>query len=151
MRNDLWLNNKLYELWDNNFADIPRLNAVLIKFGKKSKRQLGSIKHLKRPTTKSLQKQYSNYGVSDDPTISLITITSHFKDLDIPDMVVISTIAHELCHYTHGFSSPLPRLYNHPHKHGVIRKELAKRNLLEQYRLSQRWLRQNWLTYLKQH
>lgn len=149
MRTDEWLENQLYDIWEDHFADMPRTNKVLITFGKHAKRQLGCIKHIKSPTTKKIAKKSDQYGQSDQNSISLITITSYFKDEAIPEFVIQSTIAHELCHYAHGFSSPLPRLFNHPHKHGIVRKELAKRGLAEQYKISQRWIRANWLKYLK--
>lgn len=149
MRTDEWLEEQLYEIWENHFADMPRTNKVIITFGKHAKRQLGCIKHLQAAPTKKLAKMSDVYGPADHNSISLITITSYFKDESIPDIVVKSTIAHELCHYAHGFSSPLPRLYNHPHKHGVVRKELKKRGLDDQYKISQRWIHANWLKYLK--
>ena len=149
MRTDEWLEDQLYDIWENHFADMPRTNKVLITFGKHSKRQLGCIKHIKSPTTKKIANKSEKYGQVDNNSISLITITSYFKDEEVPKLVVRSTIAHELCHYAHGFSSPLPRLFNHPHKHGVVRKELAKRDLALQYKESQRWIHTNWLDYLK--
>jgi len=151
MRTDKWLEETLYNLWDNNFVDIPRTNVVLITFGKRSKRQLGCIKHLKRPNTKKIGVKAIDYGIADDKTISLITISAYFKDENIPDYIIRSTIAHELCHYAHGFSSPLPRMFNHPHKGGVIRKELFKRGLSNDYKISQKWIKANWLNYLKRY
>ncbi len=57
MRDEEFLENILYDLWENHFPDIPRKNLVLIKFGKYSTRQLGSIKLAnKRTKIKSLLK-----------------------------------------------------------------------------------------------
>ena len=50
MRNREFLENILYNLWENYFCDIPRHNLVIIKYGKYSKRQLGSIKLANRNT-----------------------------------------------------------------------------------------------------
>jgi hypothetical protein len=149
MRTNEWLEEQLYELWENNFADLPRPNIVLISFGKKAKRQLGCIKMLRTAPTKALMQQALRHDYADDKKISLITITSHFKDETIPDLVVTGTIAHELCHYAHGFNSPLPKLFDHPHKGGVVRRELGKRGLAEQYKLANKWLKLNWVKYLK--
>ncbi len=147
MRDDNWLQEKLYEIWENHFADVPRLNVVLIKFSKRSKRQLGAISWLGKKT-KKIEKMLNTEGPADESRVSLITITSYFKDPQIPDQVVLGTIAHELCHYAHGFSSPLNQIFEHPHKGGVIRKELQKRGLLDEYKLSKKWLKTNWRNYI---
>lgn len=52
-----------------------------------------------------------------------------FKDPGIPVEVVDHTIGHELCHYTHGFSSPKRKMHRYPHSGGVIQRELEERNL----------------------
>jgi hypothetical protein len=149
MRSDEWLEEQLFYIWENHFADIPRQNIVLIQFGKKSKRQLGCIRLLRQAPTKKLANKALLHTYADDKRISLVIITSYFKDETIPDFVVRSTIAHELCHYAHGFNSPLPKKYTHPHKGGVIRKELSARALAEEYKISNKWIRANWVQYLK--
>lgn len=123
MRDNEWLEHKMYELWDNHFADVPRKNLVIIKFGKAAKRQLGCITWA-NSKTQGIKRSLKNY--EDDKRVSVIRITSKFKDPEIPDQVVLATIAHEMCHYAHGFNSPLKQVYNHPHKGGIIRKELQK-------------------------
>lgn len=147
MRNDEWLENLMYDIWENHFNDVPRLNTVIIKFGKRSIRQLGCITWLNNKT-KRIDKLLSNQGPSDNPRITLINITSYFKDEFIPDYVVKATIAHELTHYTHGFNSPLDKRFNHPHKGGVVRKELMNRGLIDNYKSSQKWLKTNWKEYV---
>jgi len=147
MRTDEWLNETMYQIWEDHFDDIPRKNVVVIRFSKKSSRQLGAISWL-RNKTKKIDKLIKDHGPADDPKVTLIVITSYFKDLAIPDYVVKGTIAHELCHYAHGFSSPLKQLYEHPHKGGVIRKEMLKRGLGEVYRESKKWLKTNWRNYI---
>ena len=151
MRDNDWLAEKLYYLWENHFVDVPRKNPVVIKFGKKSYRQLGSISWANsktkgiRPLLTQLNEDY------DDKRISLITVTSYFKDEEIPEIVVMGTIAHEMIHYSHGFHSPLQQLYDHPHKGGIIRKDMYKRDLKEVYTFSKKWLKTTWRDYLKKH
>lgn len=110
-RDDNWLLSRLDYLWSNFFSNVPQVNPVFIRFGRYSKYRLGSIK----------MDPYKKR--------SFITITGMFKDPRIPVAVVDHTIAHELCHYTHGFSSPRARMHKYPHHGGVIKKELAAREL----------------------
>lgn len=147
MRDRKYLENLMYDLWEDNFSDIPRKNLVLIKFGKYSKRQLGSIKLANEYTKiKSLiKKNKEDYDVQDDKRITVITITKYFQNEIVPEYVVKGTIAHELCHYAHGFSSPLEKQFDKPHQGNVINKELAKRGLLEEQRLADKWLKDNWI------
>ncbi|MBN2101029.1 hypothetical protein JW710_04040 [Candidatus Dojkabacteria bacterium] len=150
-RTNSWLAEMMYEIWEDNFSDIPRKNFVLIKFGRSSKRQLGSIKW-SSPRTKirSLMKKRAireQYEAQDDKRVTVITITKKFLNTEIPEYVVKATIAHELCHYTHGFSSPLKQTYRHPHQGGIIRKELESRGLGELRKKAKRWLKENWQDY----
>ncbi len=146
VRDNKWLENIMYKLWEDYFNDIPRKNLVIIKFGKRAKRQLGSIKWVRRNTKVKgfLRKKSDDLGYQDDGRITLITITSLFKDEDIPEYVVQATIAHEMIHYAHGFFSPLKQVYKKPHQGGVIRKEMEKRGMEDIYRKSKRWLKENW-------
>ncbi|MFQ5493026.1 MAG: hypothetical protein ACE5DX_02595 [Candidatus Dojkabacteria bacterium] len=154
MRDNKWLQDKMYELWENYFVDTPRKNRVLIKFGRASKRQLGSIRWVTEKTRgmKDLLNGENDLQAGrqefDDERTSLIIITNHFKDTSIPYEVVTATIAHEMCHYTHGFNSPLQQLYDHPHKGGVIRREMERRGLGGLYRTANKWLKEYWAKYL---
>lgn len=123
-RDDVWVLSRLNYLWENYFSDVKQINPVFIHFGRYSKYRLGSIR-LER-TTKN----------------SYITITGMFKDPNIPVEVVDHTIAHEMCHYTHGFSSPKPRLHKYPHHGGVIKKELQARNLHHLTKAYDLWLKE---------
>jgi hypothetical protein len=147
MRNRQFLEKILYDLWENHFCDIPRKNLVIIKYGKYSKRQLGSIKLANRRTKiKGLLREKSeDYKAQDDKSITVITITRHFRDEIVPEFVVRATIAHELCHYAHGFSSPLQKSFEKPHQGSVIKKELQKRGLFEKQLKADKWLKENWL------
>jgi len=150
-RTDSWLEERMYNIWENHFADIPRKNHVIIKYGRSSIRQLGSIKWAQNNTRiKSLiQKKDVRELVEtqDDRRITVITITRKFQDLSVPQYVIESTIAHELVHYAHGFSSPLARQHKHPHKGGLIRKELEKRGMGTIHRNARKWIREHWQTY----
>ncbi|MFA7627791.1 MAG: hypothetical protein WCY37_00010 [Candidatus Dojkabacteria bacterium] len=147
MRNEKFLENLLYDLWDNYFCDVPRRNLVVIKYGKYSRRQLGSIKLATEGTRIKglLRRMEEDYEVQDDKTITVITITKHFQNEAVPEFVVRATIAHELCHYTHGFSSPLQKRFRNPHQGNIIDKELANRGLLEEQRRADIWLKDNWI------
>ena len=146
-RDDRWLADKMYDLWEDHFEDVPRVNKVLIKFSKKSKRQLGAIGWLQN-RTKKIDKLLKESEPGDDSRVSLINITSYFKEASVPEYVVLGTIAHEMCHYAHGFNSPLKQIYDHPHKGGVIRKEMTKRGLSDIYKKSRIWLKENWRNFL---
>ncbi len=150
MRDNNYLENLLYELWENHFCDIPRKNLVLIKFGKYSKRQLGCISLAREGSKiKSLmKKKVDEYMVQDNKSISIVTITRYFKNEIVPEYVVKATIAHELCHYAHGFSSPLEKQFQKPHQGNVINKELKKRGLLEEQKRADLWLKDHWLAVI---
>lgn len=151
LRTNKWLIDRLYYLWEEHFSDVPRKNLVLIKFGRNAKWQLGSIKWATRRTRiKGLMKSKKlrdYYKAQDDKRITVITITKKFQNLEIPEYVVDSTISHEICHYVHGFSSPLKQLYKTPHQGGVIRKELARRGLAPIHKKAKQWLKENWKNF----
>lgn len=122
-RDDNWLLSRLDYLWSNNFGDVAQINPVFIRFGRVSRFRLGSIR---------LDKVSKH---------SYITITSLFKQKGIPVEVVDHTIAHELCHYAHGFSSPKRRLHKYPHHGGVIKKELESRGMGYLVKAYRHWLK----------
>jgi hypothetical protein len=126
-RDDLWLQGLLDDTWDQHFSDVPQANIVRIEFGKRAKRQLGSIRRDRK-----------------DPTITIITLNGLFRDPSIPEFIPKATLVHELTHYAHGFNSPLEQLHKHPHAGGVIRKEYAERGLEHLYVQQQKWLKENW-------
>lgn len=110
-RDNGWLLSRLDFLWSKHFSDIEQTNPVFIKFGRDSKYRLGSIR-LNRKNNKTH-----------------IVITGMFKNLDIPQKVVDHTIAHELVHYAHGFSSKRARLHKYPHVGGIVNKEMGSRGM----------------------
>jgi hypothetical protein len=125
MRDNIWLDRKLSEIWEKHFSDVPRGNEVYIKFGRDARTRLGSIRKIGKSST-------------------LITITGYFKDERVPDFMVEATIAHELCHYAHGFFSPLPRLSRHPHQGGLVDNELKTRGFSGQLKAQKKWLKEVW-------
>ena len=152
-RTNTWLEKRMYFLWEDHFADVPRTNVVLIKFGRNASTQLGSIKWANNATrikTLLKRKTIKEYAdAQDDKRITVITITRKFQNPEIPEFVVDSTIAHEMVHYAHGFSSPLKQRYRHPHKGGLIRKELEARGLGQLHKEARKWIRDNWRMYAR--
>lgn len=108
MRDLIWLNQRMDQIWELLFPDTPRENKVIAKFKGKWKNKFGHIKLLKDKTTE-------------------IAINSLFQEEIIPEYIVDLTLAHELVHYAHGFNSPLKQKYKHPHKGGIVTKELKAR------------------------
>lgn len=123
LRNDQWLLSRLDCIWDKYFSDTPQTNRVFIKFGRFAKYRLGSIRLLKQSKS------------------SLITITAMFKDASIPRDVVDHTIAHELTHYSHGFSSTHPRLHKYPHAGGVVKREMEERGMAYLHQAYRKWVK----------
>lgn len=150
IRDNKWLEELLYDIWENNFNDVPRKNLVIIKFGKGSGRQLGCIR-MANYKTRGISKKLKEIDHQDEKNVSVITITKYYKDLEVPEFVVRETIAHEMCHYAHGFNSPLQQIYGHPHKGGIIRKELEKRNLGDIHKQAKKWLKENWIQILRKY
>ena len=172
MRDEKWLFLKLDEVWDNYFSDVPQNNDVIITWGRRARNRLGSIKQISNPKLKFLNNQKvlnskvknfspnsksvraGSYSAglrvlnSDCHPVTIITINSLFKDKDIPEYVVIGTIAHELAHYAHGFHSPLEQRFKTPHAGGVVNAELKIRGLGGIEKKSKEWLKKNWQDYL---
>lgn len=135
LRTNQWLADRLDWLWQTHFSDVEIANTVYVRFGRPAKTRLGSIK----------------YGRRRENPNTYITVTGHFRDPQIPDYVIDAVLAHEMSHYTHGFFSPHPQIHAHPHKHGVIDKELTKRGLEDIMRLQKSWLKTNWREFLRKH
>jgi hypothetical protein len=124
MRDDIWLKNRMLEIWQLRFMDVPMLNEVRIKFKGKWKTKFGHIK-MKNNITE-------------------IVVNSLFKSEEIPQYIIDLTIAHELVHYSHGFQSPLEKRFNYPHQGGVVRKELKKRGFKDPIQLERKVFRKEW-------
>lgn len=111
IRDNDWLLSRLEYIWLHYFDDIIEVNPLIIRFGRYSRCRLGSIKLDRRSNR------------------SYMTITGMFKNPKIPVAVIDHTIAHELVHYAHGFSSKRVRLHRYPHAGGVVQKEMKKRGM----------------------
>jgi hypothetical protein len=135
MRDDKWLFQKLDEVWDKYFSDVPQDNDVHIVWGRKARTRLGSIK---------LGQKIGTHRET------IITINGYFKDSAIPEFVILATIGHELAHYAHGFNSPLTQKYQTPHAGGVVHQEMRRRGLDAIERRQKKWLKENWRTYVQE-
>ncbi len=129
-----WRDPALYleDIWNRYFSDVPRANQVDISYCRPWKRRLGQIR------------------MSLDSRTSFIGLNSLLQLSQIPEYVLLATIAHELVHYAHGFGSPLPCLYPHPHAHHVVDRELERRGLGETLRLCNAWIDQHWFSYYEE-
>lgn len=131
MRDNIWLKKRLNFFLQNYFSDINLKNKLLIFFGRRARARLGSIQF--NPKTRQ----------------TVIRITAFFRDKKIPQYVVDATIIHELIHYAHGFSSPLPQAFRYPHQGGIIKTEITKRGLAAYHLKSKIWLKKKWPNYVK--
>jgi hypothetical protein len=119
----------LNRIWWKHFIDIPRVNTVHIGYCFPWKSRLGLIR------------------LSLDESTTFIGINSLLQSPQVPDYVLITTIAHELVHYAHGFGSPLPRLHKYPHANGVVERELAHRELSEYLHRCNQWIDKHWYPF----
>ena len=78
-----------------------------------------------------------------------IVVNGMFKSFDIPDFILELTIAHELVHYSHGFQSPHPQLYTHPHQGSVVNQDLKKRGFHEHLRQERKWIKEVWRPHVQ--
>jgi hypothetical protein len=119
----------LDEIWQTYFADVPHVNRVEVAYCQPWKRRLGLIR------------------LSLDNTHSFIGINALLQLSQVPEYILIITIAHELTHYAHGFGSPLPRLHEHPHANNVVKRELERRGLGETQGLCDAWIDREWYSF----
>ena len=147
VRDNHWLKNQLEHLLATYFSDIKLTNPIEIRFGREAKYRFGSIrlikprKHLRGVGIFSPRRWNSLAHRDPTPQKSIITITSMFAKESVPAPVVEYTIAHELCHYAHGFSSSNKRLFKYPHHGGVVNRELKDRGALDLIHAFKRWLK----------
>jgi hypothetical protein len=85
--------------------------------------------------------------MSHDQTTSFIQINALLRLRDVPDCVSRITVAHEMVHYAHGFGSPLPRRYKHPHRGGIVKRELLARGMASEYAQYDDWVYNRWFDF----
>ena len=124
MRDNNFLFKRLEQIWFLLFNEVPKLNNVVINFKGKSKNKFGHIKKIGRDTE--------------------IAINSLFKSEIVPEYIIDLTIAHELIHYMHGFNSPLDKKYKHPHKGGIVTKELKRRGFDKMLKKEKMFFKYEW-------
>lgn len=124
MRDDEFLLKRLEQIWFLLFNEIPKLNNVNIKFMGKSKSKFGHIARKGKDTE--------------------IVINKLFSFEIVPEYIIDITIAHELSHYSHGFNSPLKKKFKHPHKGGVVTKELNFRGFDKMLKKEKMWFKREW-------
>src|SRR6266849_4287106 len=126
------LDSYLEFIWQEHFSDVPRVNTVEIAYCHPWKRRLGLIR------------------LSLDNLFTFIGINTLLQHQQVPEYVLITTIAHELTHYAHGFGSPLPRPYEHPHANNLVNRELAQRGLGEYAHRCNIWVDEQWFPFYNQ-
>ncbi len=133
MRSDEYLKSKAEKVWEKYFNDFQLKDRILVKFGRKASKRLGSIRRV-----------YPSSGKS----FTMVIINGYFRHKNVPDYVIESTLAHELCHYIHGFGSSLPKKCRYPHRGGIVDKEMHKRGISSLLKKETKWLNENWHTHI---
>jgi hypothetical protein len=119
----------LNQIWRRHFADTPRVNEVEIAYCAPWKSRLGLIR------------------LSVDYRTTFIGINALLQLEVVPEGILTVTIAHELVHYAHGFGSPLPRPYRHPHANKIVDRELERRELGRELSCCNEWIDKNWYSF----
>ena len=149
MRDNLWLTEKLIFIHQTYFPDITDGNEIEVKFGRANKTRLGSISiREKKAKRTQLDRRKIKY-LNADEVVSIITINGYFAREDIPEAIVEGVLAHEFCHFVHGFNSMRPRAHGKPHLGGIIDKELIDRGFGDILKFQKRWVRKNWREFIK--
>lgn len=131
MRDDVWLRERLEAIWSLLFPEVERKNNVVIRFKGRWKNKFGHIRLLRNKDSE-------------------IAINAFFREEVVPEYIIDVTIAHELVHYMHGFNSPHPKLFSHPHKGGVVDRELRRRGFGNNLMMERRWVKDVWPEVVKQ-
>lgn len=125
-RDDRWLDDSLERIWSQYFGDTPPANVVWVTFGAPWKCRLGLI------------------TMTEDQSATYIQVNALLRRFEVPEVITGVTIAHELVHYAHGFGSPLPRRYKHPHRGGIVRRELLRRGMKNDVERYDSWICNHW-------
>lgn len=130
MRSDEFVARRLEQIWQLLFPEVEKKNNLVVRFKGRWKNKFGHIKLLKNKDTE-------------------IAVNSLLKDPKTPEYIIDITLAHELVHYMHGFNSPLPKKFKHPHKNGVVTRELIKRGFSKMLREEKAFLKNEWPEIVK--
>ncbi len=134
-----YLAKKTASLIRENFSERGVTNLLIVRWGSKWSRKLGHIKPLKNEN-----KHDTEFG-------SIIEINSLLKEIEVPEYVLDYVLMHELTHYFQGFGSNHERKFRHPHRGGLVDKELERLGWLEIMEKSEKWLKQNWPEILRKN
>ena len=127
LRDDCWLESRLKHLWDTYYHEGPQGYPIRVNFGRPARYRYGSIFNQGRTCRILINGVFANPGV--------------------PEYVVDATVAHELAHYVHGYASGLPKLHSHPHRGGVIDKEMERRGCYFLEEMAVEWRRSHWQAF----
>lgn len=116
-------------IWQTYFADSLCVNNLDIAYCYPWKARLGLIR------------------LSLDATLTFIGVNTLLCMQQVPEYVLITTIAHEVVHYIHGFGSPLVPRYRHPHSNRVVERELEQRGLAESLGYCNEWIDKYWYSF----
>ena len=125
MRDEEWLATLFHEMWEKRFPDVKKRNNVVVRWKGRWKNKFGHIRRLKNKDTE-------------------IAVNALLSDEKIPEYVIELTLAHELVHYMHGFHSPHPKLFKHPHKGGIVNNELKLRGYGNELKKERVWFKEEW-------
>jgi predicted SprT family Zn-dependent metalloprotease len=124
---DSFLAKRVADLVRENFKERGLPNLLTFKWGEKWKNTLGRIQPLKT----------SEFG-------SVIEINPLLAEIEVPEYVLDAVIMHELTHYFQGFGSNHERKHKHPHKGGIVDKELDRLGWEEIRKNADKWIKENW-------
>ena len=119
-RSLLWLRERADCLWRTHFSDVPLGYPLEVGWGIRARHRFGSI------------------AARNEKAVVRLNVLFAFPE--VPESVIDAVLVHEFVHYAHGFGSGLPKRYRHPHRGGVIEKELTLRGLLAQDVRADEWL-----------
>lgn len=126
-RDTQWLKERLSFIIASYFPDVAQGYPITVSFGIRARYRFGTI--------------IARGGQC------IIRLNQLFTDPEVPLYVIDETLAHEFVHYAHGFGSGLPRLYEHPHKGGIIEAEFERRGFTPTHHMAEAWRKQNWAEF----
>lgn len=127
LRDAAWLQSRLESLFHAYYSDAPAGYPIAIHFGPRARYRYGSI-----------------YSVGKQCHILINRLFAH---PEVPEYVIDATICHELAHYVHGYGSGLKKRYSHPHRGGVVDKEMKSRNCWHFEERASIWRKECWKGY----